>query len=155
MSEITRTGKWNPGGGRWLEVVAAVGVASYLRPTPSTTPVITLRDGFAWTRIYCTEQTLQYRQSCDHTDNGPLYSFDIKGESLDDTPQKASGIDTLFAFEKFLVRFTDCDGLVRIAGSPTQALTFSYDLDTGKTVTDGRSYSLAFKGTSTLRSAYV
>lgn len=93
--------------------------------------------------------------SAEQPDNGPIYTFEIKGDSLDDTSAKAAAIDSLFLYEKFLVRFTDNNGLVRIIGTPTQALTFTYDLDTDKSITAGRSYSLNFKGTSTQRSAYA
>ncbi|UHG93450.1 hypothetical protein [Spirosoma oryzicola] len=150
MSEIARSGKWNPGGGRWLDVVAAVGVE------PTQVPgAITFKAGFDWTRIYCTQGTLQYRMGSQHTDNGRLYSFEIKGFSPDDNAVKSAAIDALFAYEKLIVRFTDNSGLVRIVGLPDEALTFSHELGTDPDVPGQRGYDLNLKGTSTQRSAYA
>jgi hypothetical protein len=152
---VARTGKWNPGGGKWLDVAVAIGIASYTRPTPASIPLITFSPNFDWIRIYCSDETLQYRQSSEPSDNGPLYTVEIKGFSPDDNFAKAATIDALLYYEKLLVRFTDRNGLVRIAGTKNQPLTFSYELDTDKTTTGQRGYSLNFSGESTQRGAYA
>lgn len=155
MIEIARTGKWNPGGGRWLEIVPIALVSAYSRPIPTATATITLIDNADWTRIYCTPETLQYRISAADSDNGDIYTVEIKGLSLDDTPAKAAAIDALFLKKKCIVRFTDNDKLVRIAGTPVEYLQFSYELDTDSTTLGSRAYSLSFKGTLTKRPAYA
>ncbi|GAB2571913.1 hypothetical protein [Spirosoma areae] len=152
--EIARTGKWNPGGGRWLEVVPAALVSAYSRASATSTPVITLKSGASWTRIYCSPQSLQYRLSSDFTDNGPLFTLEIKGFSPDDNAQKAQALDTLFQREKCLVRFCDNSGLIRLAGTPVEALELNYQLGTDDQVAGQRGYSLTLKGTLTLRPGY-
>lgn len=155
MIEIARTGKWNPGGGRWLELLPATGVASYNRPSPSAAPQITLRAGFDWTRIYCSPETLQYRLSGDETDNGDLYTLEIKGFSPDDSPTKALAIIALLRAKKHLIRFCDNAGLIRLTGTPVESLQFSYDLATDPNVAGSRGYALALKGTLTTPPAYA
>src|SRR5438874_1033897 len=99
MSEIARTGKWNPGGGRWLEVVPTAFVTDYVRASTNATPVITLAAGHDWTRIYCTPETLQYKISREFNDNGPVYTVEVKGFSADDNSQKSDALDALFRLE--------------------------------------------------------
>lgn len=155
MSEIQRSGKWNPGGGRWLDVIAVTAVVGYARTSTSATPFITLAEGADWTRIYTTPGTLQYRVSSELTDNGPLYTVEIKGFSPDDSPAKSDALDALFRQGKFIVRFTDNSGLVRIAGTPVEYMAFSDDFSTDADVPGARGYSLNLKGTLTQRPAYA
>ena len=151
MSEIARTGKWNPGGGRWLEIVPLAYVSTYARPSLTSTPTITLLAGKDWTRIYCSPETLQYRVSREITANGPLYTVEIKGFSPDDSPTKADALDRLFTEERFLVRFCDNSGLIRVAGSPVEYLSLGDEFSTDVTVGGSRGYSLDLKGTLTQR----
>lgn len=155
MSEIARTGKWNPGGGRWLELVPITSVSGYSRISLTASPTITLTDGASWTRIYCSPETLQYRLSGEDTDNGDLYTIEIKGFSPDDSSSKAQAIDQLFRAKRCLARFCDNSGLIRLAGTPVEHLLFSYELGTDAAVSGSRGYSLSLKGTLTQRPAYA
>ncbi len=155
MSEITRSGKWNPGGGRWLELLPAVFVASYVRASLSAAPVITLIPGASWSKIYCTPGTLQYRLGAKHSDNGPVYTLEVRGFSADDSPEKAAALDFLFLHVQFLVRFCDNAGLIRLAGTPVESLELSYELDTDADVPGSRGYSLTLEGQLSQRPAYA
>lgn len=139
MTEIARSGKWNPGGGRWLELLPAGLVSS----------------GADWTRIYCAAETLLYRDSAAVTDNGKLHSIEIKGFSPDDSASKAAGIDSILSYEKCLARFCDNQGLVRLAGTIAEPLTFSYELTTDTDVAGSRGYLLALSGTLTTPPTYA
>ncbi|WP_234733246.1 hypothetical protein [Tellurirhabdus bombi] len=152
---LDRSGKWNPGGGNYIEVVPAAGVASYLRPSSSSTPVITLREGFAWTRIYCTQGTLQYREVYKDDDQGDLHELDIKGFSPDDSPAKSLSIQNLKQYKRVLVRFRDNARLTRLAGTPIESLLFTYELGTDAEVGGSRGYNLSFSGPLTEPAAYA
>lgn len=154
MSEIARTGKWNPGGGRWLDIVPAYGVASYGRASLASAPQITFRPGFGWSRIYCTPGTLQYRERTGRDDNGLTYQLDLKGFSPDDSPTKRSQLESLLRYGRMLVRFCDNQGLIRTAGTPVETLDFDFELATDADVPGSRGYSLTLTGTSTLPPAY-
>ena len=155
MSEIARSGKWNPGGGRWLEIVPCSAVAAYTRPASAIAPAtITLKPGFSWTRIYCTPGTIGYKEKPDRNDNGRIYEFDIIGFSPDDSPAKRQALENLFLPEGILCRFCDNQGLIRVAGTPDQFLTFTFDLETDTDVPGKRGYSLQLSGTTTQPAAY-
>ena len=151
MSEIARSGKWNPGGGKWLEVIAASDVASYSRTTPFVTP----KSGAAFTRIYCTPGTLSFTENPSRPDNGLLLTVTIKGFSPDDSAQKAAQMVSLLTAEKVLVRFYDNARLVRLAGSLTEPLTFDYQLGTDSDVPGSRGYQITISGTTTFSALYV
>lgn len=138
MTEIARSGKWNPGGGRWLELL----------------PLALLSSG-QWTRIYCSPETLLYRDSASATDNGKLHTTEIKGYSPDDSPAKAAAIESFLSYEKCLARFCDNQGLVRLAGTASEPLSFSYELTTDTEVAGSRGYSLALSGTLTTPPTYA
>ena len=139
MTEIARSGKWNPAGGRWLELL----------PAPLAT------SGGQWTRIYCSPETLLYRDSASYTDNGKLHAVDIKGYSPDDSPAKAAAIESILSYEKCLVRFCDNQGLIRLAGTQAEPLSFSYELTTDTEVLGSRGYQLALSGTLTTPPSYA
>ncbi len=154
MSEIARSGKWNPGGGRWLEVIPAFGIATFSRLSVGGAPIIALKSGFDWTRIYCTPGTIGYKEAAERVDNGNTYQYDIKGFSPDDSLAKRQALEHLFSFERVLVRFCDNSGLLRVAGSPVEFLTFAYELGTDTDVPGQRGYALRFTGLTTQPAAY-
>ncbi|RYC69766.1 hypothetical protein [Spirosoma sordidisoli] len=128
---------------------------SYQRPTKTSAPVITLRDGSSWCRIYTTPGTLYYREVPSRTDNGRLYTYEVKGWSPDDNPEKGMALDTLLATERVLVRFCDNKGLQRLAGTPDEFLLFSYEFDTQSDVPDQRGYTITVSGSTTTRAPYA
>lgn len=154
MTEIARSGKWNPGGGRWLELLPLAGLATYARASLTTPPVLTTVGNFDFVRVYCTQGTIAYREGVEYTDNGKVHSLEIKGFTPYDSEAKAAQLDSLFGYEYFLVRFCDNDGLIRLAGSKEQFLSLSYELGTDADVPGSRGYSLNLQGQFTLRPAY-
>lgn len=154
MMAVERSGKWNPGGGRWLELLPVAGVASYSRPSRHATPVLVTKPGFAWTRIYCTPGTLAYQEVTEQTDNGLTYNVDIKGFSPDDAPVKRRTLDQLLAYERVLVRFCDNARLIRQAGSQLEPLNFRYQLGTDADLPGQRGYALTISGTTSQPGVY-
>ena len=154
MSEIKRSGAWNPGGGRWIEMVPAAWVASYSRSNVDAAPTVILQPGRQWLLIYCSQETLQYREEAAKTDNGDLYSIELKGFSPADDRAKRSALQSVFVYEKMLVRFCDNAGTIRLAGTPTESISLTYTLSTGAAVADKRGYDLDLRGTLTSPVAY-
>ena len=146
MSEIARTGKWNPGGGRWLEIVPAIGVVS-LSP-------LQLKTGFSFTRIYCTQGTIAYHEEPTRSDNGLTYDYQIKGFSPDDTKTKRASLDQLLVIERMVCRFCDNSGLTRLAGTAIQPLLFTYKFGTDADVPGSRGYALELAGSTTTPALY-
>lgn len=144
MSDIARSGTNNLAGGRWVEMVAAVGL----------TVTGTLKPGFSWSRIYCTPGTLSYEMKPGRASNGKTYSFDIKGFSPNDAPAKATAIDLLDTYEHVVCRFCDNMGLKRLVGTADQPLAFSYQFATDPDVPGSRGYQIAVAGTTTTAPVY-
>lgn len=154
MKALERSGRWNPGGGRWLDILSVVGIAAFsLQPIGE--PRITLKSGFAWQRIYCTPGTLSYREQVEITDNGLTYNYSLKGFSPDDSAAKRTALEELLHRGPVLVRFCDNAGLVRLAGTPVQSFLFTYELATDTDVPGSRGYSLTLNGTTTQPAAYA
>ncbi|WP_128544069.1 hypothetical protein [Larkinella soli] len=151
---LDRSGKWNPGGGSWLEVVPAVAIQEYARSTVAAAPTVTLRSGWTWKRIYCTQGTLQYRDQTKETENGYLHELEIRGFAPDDSAGKAMLIDELLQYRRFLVRFRDNAELTRLAGTPVESLLMEMELGTDSEVPGQRGYQLNFTGTLTAPAAY-
>ncbi|WP_265990848.1 hypothetical protein [Larkinella insperata] len=151
---LNRTGKWNPGGGRWIEIVPAVALASYTISSVASAPTVVLSPSWSFTRIYCTPGTLQYRESKKNTDNGFLHDLEIKGFSPDDSPDKRAQIENLAQYQTFLVRFQDTAGLTRLAGTKIEPLLLEFELSTDSDVPGSRGYNLSFSGTLTAPAAY-
>jgi hypothetical protein len=151
-----RTGKWNPGGGRWLEVIPIDHVSGFVR-VGSAVPTYAILPGHAWIRIYCTEGTLKYQEDpvSPKPDNGDLYDLLIEGFSPDDTKPKGATIDELQRLERVLVRFCDNQGLIRMAGSPTEYVSFSFQFGTDADIAGSRGYVLKLASQTTQRAAYV
>lgn len=133
-------------------MLPANGVAGYART--GLGPQVSLRPGFAWTRIYTTQDTLSYREQAEDTDNGKTFTYDIRGFSPDDNATKQSAFEQLLHYGQMLVRFCDNAGLVRLIGDPVQSLLFTYDLATDPDVPGRRGYSFSLTGTTTRPPAY-
>lgn len=145
MSDIQRIGGYNPGGGNWLELLPVDGIA----PTTPGSSSITPREGYSWSRIYCTEETMSYLDTVTEADNGDLHTIDIKGFSPGDTPAKAKAIELLKVLGPHVVRFRDNARLTRLVGTATEGLKFVYEQKTGDSVADKRGYALSLSGTLT------
>lgn len=155
MSALNRTGRWNPGGGHYLELIDATDVTGFARASAAAKPVVTLRAGKAFSRIYCTPGTLGFNQEHSETDNGDLYAITITGFHPDDDVARNATFTGFLQNHRIVVRFKDyATGITRLVGSPDQPLSFSYKFSTGEDVPDSRGYTLTIKGTLTQPAAY-
>lgn len=148
------TGKWNPGGGLYVDVVPLVAVAAFSRSTVALPPTITLRDGWSWTRIYCTPGTLAYKLDQTETENGLLFPTAVRGFHPGDSAQQALDMSRLAGYRRHLVRFRDNTGTTRVAGSQTEALLFTYQFGTAEDVPGDRGYTISLQGDLTQSPSY-
>ncbi|KAB7728142.1 hypothetical protein F5984_20570 [Rudanella paleaurantiibacter] len=149
-----RSGKWNPGGGRYVEVVPAAGVESYTRASLTAPAAITLRPGFSWQRIYTTPGTLSYQCDQSTDDNGRLWITTVKGFMPDDDVNRGVSMARLAMYITVLVRFVDNNGMKRQAGTPTEGLAFTYIQGTGDDVPNDRGFTFTISGPQTQPPAY-
>ena len=149
---LGRQATWNPGGGRSIQIVPTIGVDSFARVGDLVS--LDFQTGYGWNLIYVTPETASFRSVHSQTDDGDIWSVEIRGFSPGDSPAKAKMVADLARFPKHLVRFVDNAGLIRIAGSPTEGLSFSYELSTDEAVAGSRGYTLTLSGTLTAPPAY-
>lgn len=154
MSALNRTGRWNPGGGHYLELIDVMFVTGYVRPNGSASPVVTLTPGKVFSPIYCSPDTIAFKQIAQKTDNGDLYQVTITGFSPDDSSEKNHALTGFMQGRRVLVRFRDYAGLSRLAGTDIEGLELSYELGTDPNVGGSRGYALSLTGTLTLPTAY-
>jgi|GEM_PF-6832816 len=154
MSALDRNKRWNPGGGHQLELIEATSVTGYSRPTRSAVPTFTLLDGRSFSSIYCTPGTLEYSLEHTETDNGDLYTIEIRGFHPGDDAAREEALSSFLGGKRLMARFTDYAGQSRLAGTPVEYLSLTHKFGTGADVPDSRGYNFSLKGTLTLPPAY-
>ncbi len=150
---IERSRNWNPGGGNWLEVLPCLAVSGPA-PASGSASSYPLRPGFAWSRIYCTQETIGYSDDQTITDNGRVYDMAVIGFSPSDDAAKAAELEKLTGLGRVMVRFRDNARLTRVIGTPTEGLEFTYKLTTDTTVAGNRGYSLQMEAVITTPCRY-
>ncbi|HEY0056296.1 MAG TPA: hypothetical protein VGB63_13145 [Pedobacter sp.] len=106
---------------------------------------ILLHAGKSWYQGYATNQTLQFNDSPEKTNNGTYFILKVAGLVPGDKPELTN---LLFEMESthFVVRLTDTRGKIKIIGSPTFPLEFKANFNSGDQRNSGKGYAIEFFG---------
>lgn len=114
---------------------------------------IVLKTGKRWYCGYGTMATLSYAEPEESSSAGPLYKRVFSGFF----PKDDAEIDLLFAEmrnDRFIIDYTDSNGLRKIIGSLAEPLRFTSSLNTKQQTSELAGHSFTFYGDGTHK-AYV
>jgi hypothetical protein len=106
--------------------------------------------GRNWLSGYATRETLVFTEEPQFDDNGNFYNLTIAGFVPGDNPQLEQ---ILYEMEnqRHLVVLKDAGGVLRLAGSKKQPLSFSASFASGGARSDIKGYNFKFTGSASLR----
>ncbi|RVU01101.1 hypothetical protein EOD41_10835 [Mucilaginibacter limnophilus] len=146
----------NYGSLHYIEYVPAWQVLSFTPSSDRKIPAagIQFYPGYGWQSIYCTRDTMGYRQVQENSVNGESYSHSVVGFVPGDEESVDEGLADLHGRQRYLLRITRPNGLVKIIGTPNEPLEVVQDANTQTTVPGRAGTALTFSG-KTLRRALI
>ncbi len=104
--------------------------------------------------IYCTPETMQFREPKQRTDAGTHYNTSITGFIPRDSETILEAINDMER-KPYVVIFRDGNGSYKLAGTKTEPLRINPDLDTGRQPTDPAGYQIEFTGKTLSRAVFI
>jgi hypothetical protein len=92
---------------------------------------ITLKPGYSWLAGYADYNTLEYTETPTYGPQGAFYKCQLTGFLADDPEGTTANLLASFN-KKYIIRFTTHQGAVRVVGSPTDPVSFSFSSTTAK-----------------------
>jgi hypothetical protein len=146
LNDITRHSSDNLGGVNAFKFVPAKGV----NPLPASLNgaihhELTLKDGYRWYTGYCTEFTMNYKESPVQSEHGLAYKKTFSGK----VPNDRSDLTWLFDEMKdqgFILDITDNNGQRKIVGNPDEPVYFVSTLDTKAEMAQRNEHEIVFEG---------
>lgn len=146
MEQITNISDDNLGGLQALDFIPLWQVAK-LFP-------LTFYEGFGWIRAYCTPETMQFEEATGTDANGTFQNVAISG-SIPKIRPEAHAVLNRYQGKPCLVRTTDQNGALRLAGLTKGRIELSVQSTTGNAVADLNGYTIKFTGKQLLPALFL
>lgn len=134
--------------GNYLIRCAAVAFVKSLPPvvTPgSVSGSLVFHTGFSWQNVYGTEETKEYEEKPDETDDGTIWNVQISCFLPGDSAQLRFTLDQMVR-HRFIVECEDNVGLRRRVGTKVENLSFAYSFGVDPQMSGRRGYKLSWSG---------
>lgn len=112
-----------------------------------------LKTGKYWKDAYATLETIGYTEKPESSKHGEVFKCSFVGVTPQDSPENAHNFNAM-RNGKFLVDYTDSNGLRKIIGSIDEPLSFKSSLNTKQKIADRNEHVFEFYATITHK-AYV
>lgn len=117
------------------------------------TSAITLVNEKKWYTAKATADTLGYKEISQNSENGAFY----KKELFAFIPSDLPAIANLFSEmenERFIIKYTDHEGRIKIVGSIEEPLQFKADMNTQTDASGRKGHFITFYGDGTFKSCF-
>jgi hypothetical protein len=135
-----------------IEYVPSFAITNFSKSGPGAiaSSGLTLATGYAWERIYCTQDTMGHQQDQDNSANGESWIQQVIGLTPGDEPAIEQALIDL-ADKRHVLRVTLPNGVIKIVGTPTEPLTHQLKSNTQTTYPGRSGTALLFSGPTTAR----
>jgi hypothetical protein len=148
LTEINACTAENAGGIAKIECLPIEWILSfplYVTENNEMNTAITLKGGFSWLPIPILVESAGYKEDQSNSDHKSLYNALLSAN----VPKDISNVSALFnrlRRHRFIVRYTDKNGFVKIVGTPTYPLAFLSKLSTGNSLSQLNGHTITFSG---------
>lgn len=154
---ITRYLNENYGSLISIDIAPAWQISTFT-PTPGINKIpagnIVFNAGYDWQNIYCSQDTMGHQQTQLYDANGQPWQHTIVGFIPGDEDQIEAGLLPLTQ-QRYVVRITRPNGLIKIVGTPQQPLDLKIDSNSQSTVPGTAGSALIFTGLTLKRALIV
>lgn len=102
--------------------------------------------GKGWQNIYCTQDTMGHRQQQSRDANGSAWSQTVVGFVPGDEDQIEAGLGDIHGDQRYIVRVTRPNGVIKIIGSPAEPLDADVDSNSQINVPGRAGTAITFTG---------
>lgn len=137
-----------------IEYIPFYGIEKFVPAATSVASAgLTLKPGYSWQKITCSEDTMGHQQDQTNSDEGESFSQQVIGFVTGDEIDIEYGLIDLKQ-KRFIVRITLTNGVRKIVGNPTEPLTFKAKSNTTELISGRPGTQITFSGDTLTRALF-